>query len=180
MPDIYTNEWYDAVREAMNASAATLNGVPTGSFVVAVEIVGDGLSPYVEQGSTRHFLVKIDAGRCEWYREIASSEDERRAAGRGVDYRFTGSATAFDEIACGVLDPIDAALRGTVRVRGDMRFLMRHAEHVNALLGAYSREVDTTWPSGMPPYGVPSAAGAASDVVGTDAMMRRDGESIGA
>lgn len=117
MPDVYTSEWYDAIRDAMNDSAAALENLPEGTFVVAIEIIGDGRSPYVLEGEERRFLALIDEGRCTWYREIASLDDEKAQAGRPVDYRFQGPAATFDAIAAGLLDPIDAALRGLVRVR---------------------------------------------------------------
>ncbi len=151
MPDVYTTEWYEAVRDAMNASAADLPDLPDGSFVVAIEIVGDGISPYVGTEG-RRFLVRIDAGRCSWWRETLDRAEERREAGGPVDYRFTGPATVFDELAAGIGDPIDAALRGIINVRGDVRFLLRHADHVKALLDAYTTRVATTWPRGRPPY----------------------------
>ena len=69
-----------------------------------------------------------------------------------LNYRFTGPGSVFDSIAAGTSDPIDAALTGTIKVRGDMRFLMRQAEMVQVLLKAYSQGVDTTWPKGRPPY----------------------------
>lgn len=152
MPDIYTSDWYDAVRDAMNASAEGLRNLPNGAFVIAIEIAGDGMSPYVEEGAGRRFVARIEEGRCVWYSEVANTEEERARAGGGVAYRFRGTATSFDELAAGMLDPIDAALRGTIKVRGDMRLLLRHAEHVKALLGAYTNAVATTWPKGCPPY----------------------------
>ncbi len=150
MPDVYTQEWYEAVRGAMNDAAGTLRSVPEGRFAVAVEIEGDGVSPYVgDEG--RRFLLEIEDGVCLWYRELAPGDGEHAQAGR-IDYRFRGPATVFDELAAGLLDPIDAALRGTIAVRGDMRLLLRQAEHVKALLQAYTSGVDTTWPLGGPPY----------------------------
>lgn len=150
MPDVYTEAWYEAVRQAINDGVARLRSLPPGSFVVAVHIDGDGCSPYVGVPG-RRFLMEIDDGRCSWYRELGPDEDEKAHASR-VDYRFRGPATVFDEIAAGHLDPIDAALRGAIAVRGDMRLLLRQAEHVKSLLEAYARSVDTTWPLGRPPY----------------------------
>jgi putative sterol carrier protein len=147
MPDVYTPPWYEAVQEAINLRVATLSNVPTEAFNVAVEIAGDGTSPYVAEGQVRRFLIRIEGGRCAWYREVEA--DDPSVA---LDYRFTGPATTFDEIAAGLADPVDAALHGTIRVKGDMRFLMRQAAMVQALLEAYSNGVDTTWPAGAPPY----------------------------
>ena len=147
MPDVYTPEWYDAVREAINARVAELPDVPQDGFNIAVEIVGDGRSPYVGEGKDRRFVIRLEEGSCAWYREVTDGDADIE-----LDFRFTGPATAFDEIVAGTLDPIDAALRGTIRVRGDMRFLMRQAELVQVLLEAYARGVKTRWPLGAPPY----------------------------
>ncbi len=155
MPVIYTVDWYTAVVEAINAGVAGLRGVPQGTWTCRIEIAGDGVSPYVTDGEERHFLVRIEEGRCAWYREVLRDEEDTV-----LDYRFRGPAEVFDEIAAGAVDPVEAALRGTVKIRGDMRFLMRQAELVKALLEAYAQGVETVWPLGAPPY----AGGGASDL----------------
>jgi len=147
MPDVYTADWYEAVKEAINEAVARIPDSPTDSFTIQAEIVDDGHSPYVADGSTLRFLIRLENGLCAWYREIDEDDPSVR-----LDYRFTGPATVFDEIAAAICDPIDAALAGTIKVRGDMRFLMRQAELVQVLLAAYSNGVDTTWPKGRPPY----------------------------
>lgn len=147
MPDIYTSDWYEAVKEAINTAVKKLPDVPQDEFTIAVEIVGDGITPYVAEGDVRRFLIRLEAGQCAWYREL--DEDDPSVK---LNYRFTGPGTEFDSIAAGLADPIDAALSGTIKVRGDMRFLMRQAEMVQVLLEAYSQGVDTTWPKGCPPY----------------------------
>lgn len=147
MPDVYTTPWYESVKEAINTAVAKIPNAPTDSFTIQVEIAGDGKSPYVADGKTLRFLIRLEQGQCDWYREI--DEDDPSVK---LDYRFTGPASVFDEIAAAKSDPIDAALSGSIKVRGDMRFLMRQAEMVQVLLEAYSNGVDTTWPSGMPPY----------------------------
>lgn len=150
MPEIYTPEWYEAVKHAINVKVVDMSGVPAGTWHVAIDIVGDGRSPYVAEGDERNFVVRIDDGRCAWYREI--SGDDTGDPEIRLDFRFRGPAEAFDRIAAGLLDPIDAALQGTVKAKGDMRFLMRQAEHVQVLLGAYTNGVETLWPQGSPPY----------------------------
>ncbi len=162
MPDIYTTEWYESVRDAINAGVGQLRSVPEGRFVVAVEVVGDGVSPYVGAGAERRFLMEIDEGTCLWYRELAEGDDERAHLDARIDYRFRGPATVFDEIAAGLVDPVDVALRGAVTVKGDMRLLLRNAEHVASLLEAYTNAVSTSWPLGQPPYGASATAASAS------------------
>lgn len=147
MADIYTEAWYLEVRDAMNTRVETMKELPPGDIRVKVEIFGDGVSPYIPAGAERHFLVQIESGRCAWYREVDGDDPSV-----GLDYRFRGPARVFDEIAAGLEDPVNAALRGTVKVRGDMRFLMRQAPQVKVLLEAYSSGVETTWPLGRPPY----------------------------
>lgn len=151
MAAIYTDEWFETVKDTINGHVERLDPreVPKGEWHAVVEIAADGLSPYVLDGDTRRFLVRIDDGRCTWYREI----DDPNPDGVQLNYRFVGPATVFDEISAGQLDPIDAALDGAVKVRGDMRFLMRQAELVKTLLEAYTSDVDTEWPKGKPPYG---------------------------
>ncbi len=153
MPDVYSPDWYEAVRVAMNERATKLRQVPDGSFVIVIEIAGDGVSPYVAEAGQRRFVARIENGGCAWYREVGDAGEEHTLTDGRADYRFQGTASSFDELAAGVLDPIDAALRGTIKVRGDMRLLLRHAENVKALLEAYTSAVDTTWPKGCPPYG---------------------------
>lgn len=147
MAEIYSEAWFGEVRDAMNARVATMRDVPEGTWMIKIEIVGDGRSPYVAEASERHFLASIENGRCAWYREIEGDDPSVQ-----LNYRFRGAATVFDEIAAGLSDPIDVALRGLVKVRGDMRFLMRQAEHVKVLLEAYAGGVETSWQRGRPPY----------------------------
>jgi len=150
MADVYTPDWYDQVVTAINTRVASMSGLPPETLHIAVDIEGDGASPYVDDGSSRHFLIRIAGGHCEWYREVdeaAQSTPEIR-----LDYRFVGPAAEFDAVVAGRVDPIDAALGGIIKVRGDMRYLMRQAEHVQVLLDAYTHGVETDWPKGEPPY----------------------------
>lgn len=154
MPDIYTPDWYEAVKTAINAAVADLRDAPEGAWTICVEIVGDDASPYTPASGMRRFLIRIEAGHCLWYRELNADPEDK------LDYRFTGPATVFDEIAAAIGDPIEAVLHGSIKVRGDMRFLLRQAELVNVLLGAYTSGVDTTWPKGQPPYALTQEATA--------------------
>lgn len=149
MPDIYTTEWYEALKNLINSDELIKAKAPKGAWTAAVEMVGDGKSPYVPDGEVKRFLVRIENGNCTWYKELAPSEEPEPGT---LDYRFTGAASVFDEIAAGITDPIDAGLDGRIKIRGDMRFLMRQAELVKEILEIYQKGLETTWPKGKPPY----------------------------
>jgi hypothetical protein len=68
------------------------------------------------------------------------------------DFIFDLPATTFEGVAAGVVDPVDTGLKGTIKITGDMRILIKHADLVNVLYDVYSREVETAWPLGKPPY----------------------------
>ncbi len=149
MPDIYTESWYEALKNLINNDAVIEEKAPKGSWTAAVEIQGDGKSPYVPEGTTKRFIVRLEDGKCVWYKELPEGDTGSEF---DLDYRFTGSATVFDEIAAGITDPIDAGLDGRIRIKGDMRFLLRQAELVKEILEIYQRDLETTWPKGKPPY----------------------------
>lgn len=149
MPDIYTEQWYEALKNLINEDALIASKSPKGSWTAVVEIVGDGRSPYVEQGTTKRFVVHLQDGKCIWYKELPRDDI---GSEYDLDYRFTGQASVFDEIAAGITDPIDAGLDGRIRIKGDMRFLLRQAELVKEILEIYQRDLETTWPKGKPPY----------------------------
>ncbi|MFN8036421.1 MAG: hypothetical protein U0V73_10840 [Acidimicrobiia bacterium] len=46
MPDVYTPERREAVKEAMNAAVVRIPNAPTDSFTIRAEVVGDGRSPH--------------------------------------------------------------------------------------------------------------------------------------
>jgi putative sterol carrier protein len=149
MPDIYTEAWYEALKSLINQNEVIAAKSPKGRWTAAIEITGDGKSPYVPQDSTKRFVVHLEDGKCIWYKELPADDT---GAEFDLDYRFTGAASVFDEIAAGISDPIDAGLDGRIRIKGDMRFLLRQAELVKEILEIYQRDLETTWPKGKPPY----------------------------
>ncbi len=68
------------------------------------------------------------------------------------DFIFEVPATVFEGVSAATVDPVEAGLKGTIKITGDMRILIRHAELVNVVHEVYAREVETTWPKGKPPY----------------------------
>ena len=152
MPDIYSNEWYQAMIELCNSRDDLSAKVPKGEYKFAIESVGDGKSPYVPEGSTKHFFLIFKDGKvtqCE--------ESPEKISGKGLNYRIIGDASDFELIATGEKDPVDAGLSGQLNVRGDMRFLMMNAEMATVIFEVYQQSKMTDWPLGKPPYEVAKA-----------------------
>ncbi len=147
MPAIYTEQWYEALKELLNRNPEVKKNAPRGKYKVLAELKGDGLSPYMTDGERRYFTVDLVDGKCTEYFEVEEAPPRKE-----FDFIFEVPATVFEGVAAGLVDPVGAGLKGTIKITGDMRILIKHAELVNALHEVYSREVETTWPKGKPPY----------------------------
>ncbi len=147
MPDIYTKAWYQAMVDLANSRDDLSKKVPKGEYKFAVELEGDGKSPYVQGGAAKYFFICFKDGKvtqCE--------ESPERIEGKGLNYRITGPAGLFEEIAAGLADPIEVGLSGGLTIKGDMRFLMQNAEMANVIFDVYTQSSLTEWPKGKPPY----------------------------
>ena len=147
MPDIYTTEWYDALKDLLNRNPDVAKSAPRGPLKVLGELRGDGRSPYLSNGEQRFFVVHLNDGKCTDYYQVAAAPPRKE-----FDFIFEIPAAIFEEVAAGLADPVGAGLKGTIKVTGDMRILIRHADLVNVVQQVYTREVQTTWPKGKPPY----------------------------
>jgi hypothetical protein len=147
MPAIYTEEWYQAMVKLANSRDDLSEKVPQGEWRVAVEIEGDGNSPYVPPGEIKNYFIRLVDGKIEEY-----SESVEKISGKGLQYRITGPASVFEGIAAGILDPIEKGLDGTLTIRGDMRLLMQNAELSNVIFEVYTQSGVTEFPKGSPPY----------------------------
>jgi hypothetical protein len=147
MPAIYSPEWYQATFHLANSRDDISAKVPHGEWRIAVEVQGDGKSPYVPEGMTKHFFVRFLDGKVQEYRE-----SQERIPGNGLHYRIIGPARIFDGVAAGVVDPVEVGLNGSITIRGDMRLLMQHADMVNVIFEVYTQGDVTEWPEGKPPY----------------------------
>lgn len=156
MSIIYSESWYEDMKRLINGSAEFRKRAPTRKLVMTLEVLGDGASPYVPGDGAIHFLVVLDGGELVEYRPLPERHD-----GTGLGFRFTAPATVWESIAAGQVDPITAGLRGQIKIRGDMRFLMQNADAVKVLVDLYGSQVSTEWPRGRPPY-TAAANGAAS------------------
>ena len=148
MAAIYTDEWYEAIINLANSRDDISQKVPQGEWRVAIEIEGDGKSPYIPEGTRKHFLVRFLDGKVAEYRE-----SREPISGKALNYRIIGPASIFDGIAAGVVDPVEVGLNGSITIRGDMRVLMQHADMVNAIFEMYTQSNVSEWPLGKPPYG---------------------------
>ena len=157
MPAIYTTDWYEELKQLLNTNPEVQKNAPPGAYRVLAEISGDPASPYLADGQQRHFTVRLVDGRCEDYQEVTEPPPRRE-----FDFIFELPATTFEGVAAGLVDPIQAGLKGTIKITGDMRVLIKHADLVNVLYDVYAKEVRTEWPRGKPPYGSGTDGAAAS------------------
>lgn len=148
MPDIYTTEWYDALKDLLNRNPEMAKSAPKGPMKVLGRLYGEGRSAYLREGEQRYFVVHLNDGKCTEYYQVQEPPPRKE-----FDFIFEIPAAIFEEVAAGIADPVAAGLKGTIKVTGDMRILIRHADLVNVVQGVYAREVETTWPKGKPPYG---------------------------
>jgi hypothetical protein len=147
MPAIYTREWYEAMVSLANSREDLSKKVPRGEWRFAVELVGDGKSPYVPSGTTKRFFVRFLDGKVAECRESAEP-----IPGKELNYRVMGPAHVFEGVAAGIVDPVEAGLTGVLAIRGDMRFLMQNADMANVIFDLYKESGLTEWPQGKPPY----------------------------
>ena len=147
MPAIYTKDWYEELKNLLNHNQEVEKNAPRGKYKALAELRGGGQSPYLTDGQRLFFVVNLDDGKCIDYHEVAEPPPRKE-----FDFIFEVPATVFEGVAAGLVDPVEAGLKGTIKITGDMRILIKHAELVNVVNEIYSREVETTWPKGRPPY----------------------------
>jgi putative sterol carrier protein len=147
MPAIYTKDWYEELKDLLNRNEEIQKNAPRGKLTALAELQGDGQSPYLADGQKLFFVVHLDDGKCTDYHEVTEPPPRRE-----FDFIFELPATVFEGVAAGLVDPVEAGLKGTIKITGDMRILIKHAELVNVLQEVYAREVETAWPKGGPPY----------------------------
>ncbi len=147
MSVIYSDAWYADMKALINGSEQRGTMAPKTRIVLSLEVMGDGMSPYVPQEGGLYFVLVIENGKVADFRPLPDRHD-----GKGLNFRFTAPATVWESVAAGQWDPITAGLRGDIKVRGDMRFLMQNADAVKLAIDLYANQVNTEWPLGRPPY----------------------------
>ena len=147
MSAIYSDGWYDEMKALINGSDKLGSMAPKTRIVFTLEVMGDGASPYVPRADGLYFLLAIEHGKVLEFRPLPERHD-----GKGLNFRFTAPASIWEGVAAGQKDPITAGLRGEIKVRGDMRFLMQNADAVKLAIDLYANQVNTEWPLGRPPY----------------------------
>jgi hypothetical protein len=147
MSVIYSDAWYEDMKKLINHSEELRRQTPKERIVISFEVEGDGASPYVPADGALYFMIVFDEGQVREFQPL-----DERFSGKGLNFRFTAPATVWESIAAGKTDPITAGLRGSIKIRGDMKFLMENADGVKLLVDLYGNQVDTEWPNGQPPY----------------------------
>ncbi len=147
MPKIYSKEWCESLVELAEKHEELSVKVPAGEWQIAIEMEGDGMSPYVPAGETKHFFARVMDGKIKEYNEV-----NEKIVGKDLNYRITGPASIFDGMAAGLYDPIQKGLDGSLVIRGDMRLLLQNADLANLIFEIYTQSEMTEWPQGKPPY----------------------------
>ncbi len=155
MAKIYTTAWYDSMKEILNASDEVTENAPQGVWNILAEIHGDGVSPYIDGDDVKRFAIVLDDGKCESYQELTEAP-----ARKDFEFILEMPAGLFERVVADQADPLEAGLKGDVKIVGDMRVLIQNAELVNILSEIYQREIETEWPNGAPPYEAVPAGGA--------------------
>jgi hypothetical protein len=148
MSVIYSDTWYEDMKKLINGSDQLGKMAPNTRIAFSLEVMGDGASPYVPKDGALYFMLVIEKGKVVEFRPLPDRHD-----GKGLNFRFTAPATVWEGVAAGQRDPIKAGLRGEIKVRGDMRFLMENADAVKLAIDLYANQGTTEWPLGRPPYG---------------------------
>jgi putative sterol carrier protein len=147
MPTIYTKEWYDSLKEILNRSDKVTKSAPRGHWKVLGEVRGDETSPYLKTGDVKRFEVVLEDGKCTEYTELDDAPPRK-----DFDFILELPATLFEGVVANAVDPVQAGLKGDIKITGDIRMLIQNAELVNVLANIYASEADTDWPKGQPPY----------------------------
>lgn len=147
MPTIYTKEWYDSLKEILNRSDSVTKNAPPGHFSILGEVRGDDTSPYLKTGDVKRFAVNFEDGKCTEYAELDHAPPRK-----DFDFILELPATLFEGVIANQVDPVQAGLKGAIKISGDMRMFIQNAELVNILRDIYAQEADTDWPQGQPPY----------------------------
>jgi hypothetical protein len=148
MAEVFSTAWLAQWAELINSDESLPDHAPPGLLRIYLRIEGDSASPYVPQDESLHLLLHLEDGRCTKLERGAGPPGPR-----DLDFRFSGPAAVFEQVAAGQRDPVDAGLEGDIKIAGDMGFLLRHAELVKEIVDLYVGRLETDWPKGKPPYG---------------------------
>ncbi|MEM3086247.1 MAG: SCP2 sterol-binding domain-containing protein [Halobacteria archaeon] len=144
MPVVNSQEWYEALYNAINASKEYEEAARDWEGDMIFVIEGDGRSPYVPAGQSLAFHIDLHHGKCRAYKQLAR-EDEMNAA-----YKIRGPASVWEAILCGLQEPTQALLQGQLTLEGDMARILRYVGGVQAMVDVLN-VVPTEWPKGKPP-----------------------------
>ncbi len=122
MPAIYTKDWYETLKDLLNRNEEIQKNAPRGKLTALAELRGDGQSPYLTDGQKLFFVVHLDDGRCTDYYEVAEPPPRKE-----FDFIFEVPAAVFEGIAAGLVDPVEAGLKGSIKISCDMSILIKHA-----------------------------------------------------
>ena len=136
MPEFPTEEWFQALIQAIDASEEYAEYAATweGDVIIQVEAEPDkGLAADV------HGLLDLWHGRCRG----GGIVDEERAA--TAEFAVRAPYSRWKDVIHGDLEPVKGLVQGKLRVRGDLPKILRYVKGTQEL--AYiAGQVDTTFP----------------------------------
>src|SRR3972149_3517172 len=103
MADIYTQEWYEGLKEILNRSDQVTKNAPRGLWHVLAEIKGDSVSPYLEHGQVKPSAIVLGDRRCTGYQELDSPP-----ARKDFEFILELPSSLFENVVANVADPLEA------------------------------------------------------------------------
>jgi putative sterol carrier protein len=138
VPEFPSDEWFRRYVDAINASEDYERFARDweGDVVIRVQAEPDKGVPH-----DIHLLLDLWHGRCRGGGIVE--------AGRGDEAEFLVSApySRWRQVIEGSLEPVRGLMQGKLKVRGDLRKILRYVRATQEL-ARLTRKVETTFPSG--------------------------------
>jgi putative sterol carrier protein len=131
-----TQEWLEQLQAALNASEAYRDAAATWEGEVAFAFEAE---PGCGWPETVHAVLDLRSGECRKAR-VASEEEAESAP-----FVLRAPYSRWKQVLEKELDPIKGMMQGTLRLKGDLPTVVRHAKAANVLV-TVAGEVPTEFP----------------------------------
>jgi putative sterol carrier protein len=136
VPKFATNEWLQAYKDGINASAELAEAAKDWHRDITLVIEADP-----DRGVTRDMYGWFDVtdGKCREAKIVTADEGER------AEYVIRAPYSRWREIIDGKLDPIRGMLQGKLQVKGDLKALTAEVDAARALVNV-AASIPTQFP----------------------------------